>query len=111
MPRTIRFHLDEHVDPAVADGLRRRGINVTTTEEAGLSGEDDPVHIAFANSQSRVICTSDSDFLSHHGAKVEHSGIAYFHQQERSVGELIRGLEFIWEVLEPEEMRNRAEFL
>lgn len=111
MPRTIRFHLDEHVDPAVADGLRRRGIDVTTTEDAGLLGEDDPVHIAFANSQHRVICTSDSDFVRHHGANVEHPGIAYYHQQERSVGELIRALQLIWDVLEPEEMQNRVEFL
>lgn len=38
MPRTIRFHLDEHIDPAVADGLRRRHIEVTTAAEAGLLG-------------------------------------------------------------------------
>lgn len=102
MPRTIRFHLDEHVDPAIADGLRRRGIDVTTTEDAGLFGENDPVHIAFANSQQRVICTSDSDFLRLHDENVAHPGIAYFHQQTRSVGEVIGALELIWEVLEPE---------
>ena len=28
----MRFHLDEHVDPAIAHGLRLRGIDVTTTE-------------------------------------------------------------------------------
>ena len=38
MPRTIRFHLDEHVAHAVADGLRRLGIEVTTTTDAGLLG-------------------------------------------------------------------------
>ena len=27
----IRFHLDENVGNAIADGLRRRGIDVTTT--------------------------------------------------------------------------------
>ena len=32
----IRFHLDEHVDGAVAVGLRRRNIDVTTTAQAGL---------------------------------------------------------------------------
>lgn len=36
MPQAIRFHLDEHVDPAIADGLRRHGIDVTTTLDAGL---------------------------------------------------------------------------
>jgi hypothetical protein len=40
MSRTIRFHLDEHVDHAVADGLRRRGIAVTTTADADLLGAE-----------------------------------------------------------------------
>src|SRR4051794_23988430 len=48
MPRTIRFHLDEHIDVAVAQGLRRRGIDVTTTDDTRLVGADDPEHIAFA---------------------------------------------------------------
>jgi hypothetical protein len=36
MADRIRFHLDEHVDPAIATALRRAGIDVTTTNEAGL---------------------------------------------------------------------------
>ena len=36
MARTIRFHLDECCDPAIADGLRRRKFDVTTTQEVGL---------------------------------------------------------------------------
>lgn len=36
MADRIRFHLDEHVDPATANALRVAGINVTTTTEAGL---------------------------------------------------------------------------
>jgi hypothetical protein len=111
MPRTIRFHLDEHVNPAVADGLRRRGIDVTTTVEAGLIGALDQDQIAFGIKHDRVIVTNDVDFLRHHNDGVEHSGIAYSHQQSRSVGEMIRTLELIWEILEPEEMRNRIEFI
>ena len=40
MPRTIRFHLDEHVAHAIAEGLRRRGVDVTTTTDAGLLGTE-----------------------------------------------------------------------
>jgi hypothetical protein len=36
MARTIRFHLDENCDRAIAEGLRRRGIDVSTTPEAEL---------------------------------------------------------------------------
>jgi hypothetical protein len=41
MPQTLRFHLDEHVAGAIAAGLRRRGIDVTTAADAGLLGAED----------------------------------------------------------------------
>jgi predicted nuclease of predicted toxin-antitoxin system len=63
MPRTIRFHLDEHVAHAVADGLRQFGIDVTTTTDACLLGAEDADHIAYGLAQGRVIFTEDDDFL------------------------------------------------
>jgi predicted nuclease of predicted toxin-antitoxin system len=111
MPRTIRFHLDEHVDPAIADGLRRRHIDVTTASDAELLGATDEDHLSFANADQRVIVTSDSDFLRLHSVGCPHPGIVYGHQQSRSVGDILRGLELIWEILEPEDIRGRIEFL
>src|SRR5262245_38785747 len=111
MPQTIRFHLDEHVDFAIADGLRRRGIDVTTTADAGLSGAEDIDHIAFALAEGRVIQTNDGDYLRLHGQGVGHAGIAYCRHQSRSIGEIIRALELIWNVFEPDEMRNHVEFI
>ena len=32
-------------------------------------------------------------------------------QQARTIGEIISALELIWEVLEPDEMSNRVEFI
>jgi hypothetical protein len=59
MPRTIHFHLDEDVDPAIAEGLRRRGIDVTTSQEAGLLGATDPMQLAYAHAkQQRVMARS-----------------------------------------------------
>jgi len=57
MSRTIRFHLDENVPSAVAEGLRRRGIDVTTTPDAGLMGATDEVQASFALAEGRVIFT------------------------------------------------------
>src|SRR4051812_30213012 len=51
MPRTIRFHLDEDVDPAVAEGLRRRGVDVTTSREVGLLGTLDTAQLAYAKTE------------------------------------------------------------
>jgi len=111
MPRTIRFHLDEHVATAVAEGLRRRGVDVTTTPEAGLIGASDDQQLAYIVAEGRVIFTEDDDFLRLHAAGIPHPGIAYCQQRTRSIGRIIRGLFLIWDVYEPPEMANRVEYL
>jgi predicted nuclease of predicted toxin-antitoxin system len=73
----IRFHLDEHISTSIAAGLRRRGVDVTTTAEAELMGADDEAQLAFAASQGRVMVTQDADFLRHHAKGTAHAGIAY----------------------------------
>jgi predicted nuclease of predicted toxin-antitoxin system len=111
MPRTIRFHLDEHVSHAVAAGLRRLGINVTTSTDANLLGASDPAQIAYGLAEGRVIFTEDADMLALAAAGAAHAGLAYCHQNTRSIGQILRLLELVWEVYEPDEMRNRVEFL
>jgi|SRR5262245_36190109 len=111
MPRTIRFHLDEHVAHAVADGLRRLGIDVTTTTDAGLLGLDDAAHVSFAWAQQRIIFTEDDDFLVLASQGMTHAGLAYCRQNTRSIGHIVRALELVWEVYEPSEMVGRIEFL
>lgn len=111
MPQTIRFHLDEDVDPTIAEGLRRRGIDVTTSQEVGLLGATDPIQLAHTRAEGRVLFTHDDDHLVLNAQGVEHSGIAYCHRLRRSLGEVIDGLVLIWELCEPEEMANRVEYL
>ena len=111
MARTVRFHLDECCDPVIAAGLRRRGIDVTTTPGVGLISETDEQQAAYGLVQNRVIVTHDSDFLAIHAAGVPHAGIAYCHKDALSVGEITKYLVLIWEVYESEEMANRVEFI
>jgi hypothetical protein len=111
MPRTIRFHLDEDVDPVIAQGLRRHGIDVTTSQEAGLLGALDLIQLAHAQSEGRVLFTHDDDHLKLNAQGVEHAGIAYCHRLKRSIGEIVDSLVLIWELCEPEEMANRVEYL
>ena len=44
---------------AIADGLRRRGIDVTTTAEVNLISASDEEQIKFALTEERVIFTQD----------------------------------------------------
>lgn len=111
MPTAIRCHLDEHINPAVAAGLRRRSIDVTTTVGAGLQGASDLEQLSYAVSQERVLVTRDADLLRLHQQRQPHRGITFCRQGRRSVGDLIRGLVLISELLPPEDMVNHVEFI
>ena len=111
MARTIRFHLDENCDPRIAAGLALHGVDVTSTPESGLLRESDEVQLAHAVAQGRVIVTQDTDFLRIAAAGAETAGVVFYPSQGRSIGHVIRDILLIWEVLEPDEMRNRVEFL
>lgn len=58
-----------------------------------------------------MIFTEDDDFLVLAAASVEHAGLAYCHQNTRSIGQIVRALELIWEIYEPDELKNRVEFI
>jgi predicted nuclease of predicted toxin-antitoxin system len=111
MPRTIRFHLDENCPNAIADGLRRRGIDVTTTPEVGLISATDEEQTLHALVEGRVIFSQDQDFLRINAAGIRHAGIVYCRQGKRSIGGIILGLTEIWEIMEPAEMHNWLVYL
>ena len=111
MSRTIRLHLDENCPRALADGLRRRGIDVTTTPEAGLLEATDEEQTAYAHREGRVIFTQDEDFLAIQASGTPHAGIAYCKKDTSSIGDMIRGLALIWEIYEPAEMVGKLEYL
>ena len=110
MSGQIRFYLDEHVHPAVAAGLRRRGVDVLTTQEAGMLSASDKEHLLLAVREGRILFTQDDDFLRLQTQGAKHAGIVYV-RQRTSVGYIVRGLMLIYEVLSAEEMKNRIEFL
>ncbi len=111
MPARIRFHLDEHVAAAIAGGLRARGVDVTTSADAGVLGADDQKQLAFACSETRVLVTHDADFLLIAADGFAHAGICYCRQQSRSVRQMIEMLYLLCECFEPNDMRNRVEYL
>lgn len=111
MTEKVRFHLDESVSNAIAYGLRRRGIDVTTTPESGLISASDEKQLAFSLAQGRVLVTHDDDFVVLHRQGKPHAGIAYCGPQRRSLGDAIRRLTLIWDVMTPAEMANHIEFL
>ncbi len=110
MAQRIKFYTDEHVAKAVIRGLRQRGVDVLTVPEADLLGASDEAHVQRARTEGRVIFTQDDDFLRLHAIGIEHAGIVYA-PQTMSVGEIIRGLILVFQVLDAEEMHGQVEYL
>jgi predicted nuclease of predicted toxin-antitoxin system len=106
----IRFHLDQHVSSAVARGLRLRGVDVTTTAEAGLQDASDEKQLEYIQATGRVIFTEDDDFLRIHDAGQSHPGIVYSKQGTRSIGEIVRFLLLMSDCLETDDLRGRIEY-
>jgi uncharacterized protein with PIN domain len=110
MSGDIKFYFDEHVNSAVASGLRRRGVDVLTCQQANMSGAEDEEHLAFAGKEQRVIVTQDDDFLRLHTTGIEHAGIVYT-PQRTPIGTFVRSLMLVYQVMTADEIRNSVEFL
>lgn len=110
MGERIKFYMDEHVARAVTAGLRRRDVDVLTTQEAGMMSAKDVDHLSLAFRSGRVIFTQDDDFLRLHAIGYEHAGIVYTPQHTR-IGDIVRGLMLIYQLLDAEDMVNHVEFL
>ena len=110
VPDVLRYYFDEHF-AELAEPLRKRGIDVLTTQEAGRAGHKVPDwdQLAYATSLGRVIVTKDHHFDVLAYTHQPHMGIIRI-QRENSLGNYIDYLEYVARVFEPEYMRNRLEY-
>lgn len=87
----MKFHLDENMGHAVAHGLRQLNFDVTTTQELLMDGSSDNKQLLYCIQESRVIVTSDTDFLSMHASGQNHPGIVFVHHKYKDqIGKIIR---------------------
>jgi hypothetical protein len=96
--------MDQHVPAEVTAGLRRRGVDVLTTQEDGTSEADDDVLLALATASGRLMVSEDQDFLAITHEWVEagrpFSGLVHYHPLKITVGRIIDDLEVIAHVLD-----------
>lgn len=108
----LRFHLDENVDHAVAQGLRLRGIDATTTSDAQLLNLDDGEQVAFALREGRVLVTHDAPLLQRHLQGDLHAGIVYgVPRGEPTIGLMVRFLHRLWQTHAPHEVAGQVFFM
>jgi hypothetical protein len=107
----IRYHLDEHMDTAIAVGLRRRGVDVTTTVEAGQLRASDPEQIAFATAQQRVFVPRERGIAAEVPPGVSNAGIVIARSGHRNIGPTVLGLAHLHRRTTAEEMVNHVKYL
>ncbi len=111
MAESIRFYFDQHIQGALVQGLRSRGMDVLTAQDAGRCGLPDPDQLAFATAVGRVMVTFDPDYLALHRAGTSHEGIAWCPATKHSIGELVRLLRQLHGLMDRDTMRNHVEYL
>jgi hypothetical protein len=109
MPKP-KFHLDDNMPHGVADGLRKRDRDCTTTQDAGLIFAADTEHMAYALSEGRVVVTRDDDFLALDAEGVQHAGIVYW-TEKHHFGHLVKDLDSLCFDMTAEELMGRVVFL
>ena len=106
-----KFYADENVPLAVSNALKRRGIDVVTTQESYMLSRDDESQFSFAVSEKRVIITHDSDFLVLATMeKMNHNGILFFTKQI-DIGQAIEEIEQVYLAYNAEELNGVILFL
>jgi hypothetical protein len=107
----VRFYFDQHIPATVAQGLRQRGVDVLTAQEADRCGLPDLEQLQFAATEVRVVVTFDTDYLELAASGLQHAGIAWCPATKYHVGQLIYALLLVHGVLDRDEMRCHVEYL
>lgn len=108
----MKIYADENIERSIIGGLRRRKIEVVSARELGYLGKPDEFHIKKASEIKAVILTHDIDFLRRASSQeVNHGGIIFAHPKNVSIGQCIRGVELITNILTDKDMENHIEFL
>ena len=111
----LSFYMDHHVNIAIANGLRKRGIDVVTTFEDGMADVADEVLLSHVASLGRVLVTQDKGFhricSRWNRSGREFPGIVFAVQESIDIGRTIEYLELVARVFSTEEIRNRIEYV
>lgn len=112
---TLRLYMDVHVPRAVTEGLRRRGIDVTTSQDDGTNRWDDESLLARASELARLLFTQDEDLLVL-AARWQcmarpFPGVIYAHQLGTGIGQIVDDLELLCTCATEDEVSGRVTFL
>jgi Domain of unknown function (DUF5615) len=115
---TVRFLADEDLDAAIIRGLRSRepSVDILDVKSSGLRGTKDPVLLEIAAEQDRILITHDRNTMTQHfwerlASGKSSPGLLIVPDLPNAIGAAIEWLFLIWGASEPEEWRDRIEYM
>lgn len=113
MPHTL--YMDVHVPAAITSGLRRRGIDVLTSQEDGTDRLPDDRLLGRSSELGRVLFSQDDDLLAlaaeWQQQKKSFSGVIYAHQLSAGIGTLVNDIELVMSCCSASELANCVTYL
>lgn len=111
----VAVYMDVHVPAAITAGLRRRGIDVLTSQEDGTARWSDDRLLVRATALGRVLFSQDDDMLNLTSESQQRgdasSGVIYAHQMSGGIGRLVNDLELVLKCCTASELANRVTYL
>lgn len=112
--RALRLFTDEDVYAAIAPALRKAGLDVVSTPEAGRLGESDESQLMYSASAGRALVTFNvAHFAALHATWMtegqHHAGIVV--STQRQIGDLLRRILHLTGAMDAESMQDRLEYL
>lgn len=109
------IYMDVHIPAAITAGLRRRGIDVLTSQEDGTNRLADTALLDRATGLGRILFSEDTDLLAiaQEWQTISHpfAGLLFAHQEGASIGRLIEDIELIAKCLASEDVANVVIYL
>jgi hypothetical protein len=96
---SLQYYMDENVESAVTEALRKRGIDVLTAQEDDHRETADSIVFDRANTLGRVLVSEDSDMLREVTRRLRSGGsfvgVVFWHQQTLGLGTVVGDLELL----------------
>jgi hypothetical protein len=106
----VSYYFDQHIRRAICEQLRRRGVDILTTQEDGTETSTDETILERATSIGRVMHTYDARFkgLAEEWLRQGRTfaGLIFGQAQGVTIGQYVSDLELIAKATEPDEWIN-----
>ena len=112
---SLAIYMDVHVPLAITRGLRRRKVDVLTSQQDGTTELPDEKLLDRATELQRVFFTRDQDLLTEAAKRLragrKFASVIFARQMDVSVGQCVADLEIIAKTGSPEDVHGQVLYL